>query len=293
MTTSRVTALIAALGLLLVAAPARAAIDDDTFERMGGTYAVDCAKEGGARVIVGRDEIVVIDGAKKTTARTLETAASWYGENHSDEYRVALLTRVNDDPSLLFAVYEDAKGYYGMLDGDLAHVPGVRPALLNLKFRQCKPEAKAVAKAEAKAPGQPTVTKTVKPAAEARPEPAASAGEAVAALRADRNFRAAYAKAMGMNMRERWIAVLDGPTTPLRTVSLDGQDYVLLAACKAHDCADNNLVVAWAAKRKALIGLIHVAGEDAFVGRPSVAAAEGLKKAWHEEWRGETGGTTP
>jgi hypothetical protein len=87
-------------------------------------------------------------------------------------------------------------------------------------------------------------------------------------------------------MRERWIAVLDGPTTPASTVKLGGEDYVMLATCKAHDCADNNLVVAWSATRGKVVGLVHLAGENAFVGQPSVAVAEGLQKLWAEKWGG-------
>ena len=283
------TSALLLLGIL--AAPAYGALDDPTVKLMGGTYAVDCAKDGGPRVTIGKDEIVVTDGTKKVTARNLETAASWYGPGMPDEYRVVLLSRVNDDPGLLFAVYEDKNGYYGVLDGDLTHSPGIRPELLKLRFRQCKAEP-AKAKAPKAAPENGAKEEPKNADADldgAKP----AAPDHTAALRADKGFRAAYAKAMGPHMRERWIAVLDGPSPPTRDVRIDGTDYVMLASCKAHECADNSLVVVWSAGTKKLYGLVQKAGENEFVGAPPVPVAEGLQKLWQEEWGSATGSTEP
>lgn len=278
------TAACAALALgVAFAPPAGAALDDHTLKIMGGTYAADCARADAPRVIVGRDEIVVLDGKRKRTAPHLETAASWYGENHAESYRVVLLSRVNDDPGLVFAIHEDEKGYYGVLDHDLT---GIRPEIAKLTFRRCTAGPDAPAKDAA---AKETVKAEAKPAP---PPPAAAAtagAEATTALRADKNFRAAYARAMGPLMRERWIAVLDGPAPPSRTVTLGGIDYVTVASCKAHECAENNLVVAWSAARKTLYGLVRVAGENTFVGAPPVAVAEGLQALWQDEWGGGAG----
>ena len=275
---------IALFALAAVAMPAGAALDDHTHEAMGGTYAVDCARADGPRVVVDKDAITVLDGAKSKVAKNIETAASWYGDggNANEQYRVALLSRVDDDPDLVFAIYEDEKGYYGLLDNVL---DGIRPEVAKMKFRQCKATAPAKGARELKAKADP-----VGPAAsETKVTPAPT--ETTAALRADKNFRAAYSKAMGPNMRERWIAVLDGPARPSRIVSFDGVDYAMLASCKDHDCADNNLVVLWSAPKKTLYGLLRRTGENEFVGSPPVAVAEELTKLWQEAWGGGAGST--
>jgi len=275
---------IAVFALAAQAMPAGAALDDHTLAAMGGTYAADCARTDGPRVVVDKDAITVLDGAKKKVAKNIETAASWYGDggNANEQYRVALLSRVNDDPDLVFAIYEDEKGYYGLLDNVL---DGIRPEVAKMKFRHCKAAAPAKEARKLKAKADP-----VGPAAsQVKVMPAPP--EATTALRADKNFRAAYAKAMGPAMRERWIAVLDGPAKPSRIVSLDGVDYATLASCKAQDCADNNLVVLWSAPKKTLYGLLCQSGENEFVGSPPVAVAEELTKLWQQAWGGVTGST--
>jgi hypothetical protein len=275
---------IALFALAAVAMPAGAALDDHTHEAMGGTYAVDCARADGPRVVVDKDAITVLDGAKSKVAKNIETAASWYGDggNANEQYRVALLSRVDDDPDLVFAIYEDEKGYYGLLDNVL---DGIRPEVAKLKFRQCKAAAPAKEAAKLWVKADPVGPRE----SEAKIMPAPP--EATKALRADKNFRAAYAKAMGPAMRERWIAVLDGPFKPSQTVILEGVEYVTLTSCKMYDCGDNNLVVVWSAPKKTLYGVLRQAGENAFVGAPPVAVAEELTRLWQEAWGGGVGST--
>jgi hypothetical protein len=102
----------------------------------------------------------------------------------------------------------------------------------------------------------------------------------------DKAFRTAYTKAMGPRMRERWIAVLDGPSPANRNVTVGGQEYVLVAACKSHDCAENNMVVLWAAGKKPLLyGLVRQAGVNAVLGAPTTEMTTEITRLWQETWR--------
>ena len=79
---------IAVFALAAAATEAGAALDEHTLEAMGGTYAADCARTDGPRVVVDKDAITVLDGAKRKVAKNIETAASWYGDggNANEQY---------------------------------------------------------------------------------------------------------------------------------------------------------------------------------------------------------------
>ncbi len=288
----------ALIGLLAVSSPAHAALDKYTLESFGGTYLADCAKPQGPRVVLEADAIVVIDGAKRVSSPHLEGAASWYGQgaNEQPEYRTCILARKGEDPGLVFALYEDAKGYYGKLDNDFTDLKGIRPEVLAMTFRLCRLTA-ALAPTAAPAPAPAT-----KAAPAANPAPGAKATTAgaataasiepdssggAAAMMKDKNFRAAYTKAMGPRMRERWIAVLDGPAPPNRTVKLGGQEFVQVAACKAHDCAENNMMVLWFAPKKQMYGIVRQAGVNALLGAPPADLTPEVTRLWKETWRPE------
>ncbi len=292
---SRCTSGAAALFALLVAsAPAHAALDKDTLESFGGTYLADCANPRGPRVVLEADAIVVIDGAKRVSSPHIEGAAAWYGNDSPPEYRTTILARKGEDPGLVFAIHEDSEGYYGKLDNDFTDLKGIRPEVLAMTFRLCKaPAAPAPASTPAPAakpaPGATATTTKVTAigasAAVATPEPDSSGG--AAAMMKEKNFRTAYSKTMGPRMRERWIAVLDGPAPPNRTVTLAGQEFVQVAACKAHDCAENNLLVLWSAPKKRMYGLVRQAGVNALLGAPPTDLTPEVTRLWQETWRPE------
>jgi hypothetical protein len=54
---------------------------------------------------------------------------------------------------------------------------------------------------------------------------------------------AAYDRAIEPLEAEPWLADLDGPSALNQVVVIDAAQYVLVSACKNHDCAENNLVV--------------------------------------------------
>lgn len=277
------------LVLLITPAPAWAALDSYSLEAYGGTWLAACADPRGPRVILEADAIVVIDGAKRVSSPHIEGAAAWYGEAHPPEYRTAILSRVGEDPGLVFALYEDVEGYFGRLDNDFTALEGIRPEVLAMTFRLCRtaPAAPAPTPAsEVKPAPAPAPGAKAGAAAVAAPEPDSSGGAAV--MMKDKAFRTAYTKAMGTRMRERWIAVLDGPAPPNRTVKLGDQEYVQVAACKAHDCSANNMLVLWSAPKKQLYGLVRQAGVNALLGAPPAEITPEVTRLWQEIWRPET-----
>jgi len=294
---SAVRRFVLTLLLLFLASPAHAALDKWTLEAMAGTYRVDCAKADGPSVVIEADAFTFVDGTTKVVAKNLESAASWYGQNTPDaeEYRTVILSRENDDPHLLLTLFEDTKGYYLQLGS--AHDDAIKTygaSLVGKTFRRCldspKPETPKAGAAPAKTatpavtkPDPTAPTKLAEPDTAGFVEPLESGG---AALRMkEKPFREAYAKAMGPFMKHRWLAVLDGPSPAGRTATVAGEERELVAACKAGECAENAMLVAFSAKKKNTVGVARIAGVNELVGAPSPAQAEDLLRLFEETWR--------
>ena len=107
-----------------------------------------------------------------------------------------------------------------------------------------------------------------------------------AGLLYDPKAKAAYSKALGPLAREPWLARLDGPSPQNKAVRVANADYVLLAACKDHDCADNNTVLLWAAP-DVVYGKVYQRGRSTLIGSPPPAVAGELDKLWKKEWRSQ------
>ena len=81
-----------------------------------------------------------------------------------------------------------------------------------------------------------------------------------AGLLYDPKAKAAYYKALGPLSKEPWLAKLDGPSPENKPVKVAGVDYVLLSACKNHDCAENNTVLLYSATPEVVYGKVYQRG---------------------------------
>lgn len=108
-----------------------------------------------------------------------------------------------------------------------------------------------------------------------------------AGLLYDPKAKAAYYKALGLLTKEPWLAKLDGPSPQNRAVKVAGDDFVLLAACKNRDCADNNTVLLWAGAPDLVYGKVYQRGRSTLIGAPPPAVATELDRLWKQEWRSQ------
>jgi len=78
-----------------------------------------------------------------------------------------------------------------------------------------------------------------------------------------------------------WVAsyakTFDGPSTPSKTVQLDGKAYLLGYVCKAHDCGDNQLNVLFAPAGKQAWGLLHTGSDEKWLGKPAADIQAAIK----------------
>ena len=101
----------------------------------------------------------------------------------------------------------------------------------------------------------------------------------------DPKAKAIYYKALGPLAKEPWLAKLDGPSPQNRPVKIAGADYVLLAACKNHDCEQNSTVLLWSGVQDVVYGKVYQKGKSTFIGTPPAALEGELDKLWKTEWR--------
>lgn len=267
------------LALLAIATPAAYAqegLDPDTFETFGGTYMSDCANNAAPRVTLFKDAVVYLEGDKRIAGKNVMAAASFYGQDVPETYLTAILSDVDAAGNQLrLIVSQDAEGYYVTLDPDPAVLSKISAAMREKKFRRCD----SAGTTKAAAPPVPAATKA--------PPPGSPIGLGVTAsgMLADRKFKTAYHKALGARVREPWLANLDGPSVETTMVKVAGAEYMLVVACKNHDCYDHSTVLLWSPAKKLVYGLVHQAGRNALLGAPTPAIATELRTLWKAQWR--------
>jgi hypothetical protein len=276
---------VAALALIAAHTPAAAldTLDADTMKEYGRTWLSDCKDNASPRVTVFNNALVFIRGDKRVaSAGNVMGTATYYGQNPPDNYVYTLIGELdNGQQQLIFMIDRDKTGNYLTLMGDDKVMAQVGPDWKTLKFRPCDAPA-GVAEAEA-AP---------KPAA--KPAPAAVASGVTAATAADipagpamledPAFKKAWMKALGKLAQEDWLATLGGPSPAARTVTVAGDEYVLVHACKDHDCAENNTTLLWSAAKQKVYGKVRMAGKSTLLGNPPPAVAKDLGQFWFEQW---------
>jgi hypothetical protein len=255
----------AALALLALApAAAESALDRDAFKTFGGTYMSDCKNPASPRLTVFEDQVVLLRGDVRVAAGNIQNAASYFGNSPPEGYNTAILSEDAAGNQLLFVVYEDAAGQYISIDGDAKSLARVGKAAQRLKYRRCDAGPKRVSR-------------------ELPPATAPVEGDAGSMI-LDKTFKAAHLKALGKLAREPWLAELSGPSVPTRKVTVAGGEYVLVSACKSHDCAESNTTLLYSPSKRVVYGKVRMDGRSQLYGAPPPAVAKELGEYWRKEW---------
>ncbi|HEV7915287.1 MAG TPA: Ivy family c-type lysozyme inhibitor [Albitalea sp.] len=255
---------VALAGVLacLVPACAQGKADAALSQRYGGVLALDCSQYMLPQLKHLGDSLVVQDAGKAVlTGRNVKAAPSHFGATPPPGFENAFTSEVAGAGTMVFVFYRNAQGLFATVEGS-PKVMAVLPAVLRgQRVRHCDPNRNAV-------PG-------IAPPAQIGPPD----------LLKDARFREAYLGALGPLGRERWLARLDGPATPVKPVTVAGAQYQLVSVCKNHDCQDNNLVLLYAAPSKTVYGKLLQRGRPLLVGAPPPAVAAELERLWKAEWR--------
>lgn len=249
---------------LLAVQAAHATLDSATESRYGGVYSNACSDPGALRLKFYGDVMMVERGGRSVTAnrvRAQKTPAS--GAASDADFKGRIVGDVRGGDGLSFALHHNADGLYAVIEGGAKSLAPLGAGVQGQRLRHCDPNRNAL----------PGVA-------------AAPVAQSPVDLLRDAQFRAAYTKALGPLARERWLARLDGPAPPLRKVTIDGVEYTLAAACKTHDCGDNNMIVLHAPATGTVYGLVQQRGRKTVFGAPPAAVAREIDGLWAGEWRG-------
>ena len=271
------------LVLVAISAPALAQskIDQKLMMAYGGVLAPECANYLLPQLKYLGDSLVVQDGGKAVlTGRNVKAAPTYFGAAKPPEFETALTSEVAGGEAMVFVFYRNASGLFAAVEGG-PKVMAALPAAFNggKRSRHCDPNRNAV-------PGAGT------PDAQANADPNKFKGYALTELSAsgllyNAKAKQTYYKALGPLSKEPWLAKLDGPSPENKAIKVAGADYVLLGACKNHDCADNNTVLLYSGARDVVYGKVYQKGKSTLIGSPPPEVAAELEKLWRTEWRSQ------
>lgn len=247
--------------MLGTALPAAAKVDAAMNRQIAGTFSNACGNRAQPMVRL-YDDVMSIEVSGKTVAaskfRTLR--ASPIAPPPAD-FKVAYEGDVPGGDGLVFVLTHNAQGLYVTVVGGAKSLAPLGPGVQGQRIRHCDPNRNAL-------PG-------TQPPVELGPPD----------MLRDAAFKSAYVKALGPLAKTAWLAKLNGPAPPVKTVKVAGADYQLVSVCKPHDCADNNMVLLYAANSGSLVGKLQNAGRGVLLGNPSPAMAAELERIWLSEWR--------
>jgi hypothetical protein len=256
---------------IAAAGPARA-LEPEVLQRYGGTYSMQCADASSPRLRITADALLVERGARRLVGPKPQAAYSYFGQSPPPGYEVALQSQERGAPELTFVVFRDRGGLYLQFDAEPRVMAALGRPPANTKYRDCDA---ARNQREGAAAGRQALQDAKEAAALAAASPLA-----------DARFKAAYHAALGARVKEHWLARLDGPAPEPRRLRVAGDEYVLHAVCKAHDCHDNNLVLLYSPARGVAYGTVFERGTTStLIGAPPPAIATELERLWRRQWR--------
>lgn len=254
---SIVGGLLAALAL-----PAGAALDPAFERQVGGVFSNACGDRSQVMIRLYGDVLDVERGGIAVKANRVKASTQPPPGAPVADFKAVVRAEVKGGDGIVLVLTHDARGLFARIDGGAKSLAPLGAGVVGQRLRHCDPNRNAL-------PGAPA--------------PAGPQGPPD--LLKDARFRAAYMQALGPLAREPWIARLDGPAPPLRTVSIGGVEYTLAAACKTHDCYDHSLVLLWQVRQGQLLGLVQQRGRNTLLGAPPPATARELEKLWAAEFR--------
>lgn len=251
-------------GPLLAAAATHAALDTATERRYGGVYSNDCSDRNALTVKFYGDVMSVERGGRSVVAHRVRARTPPANAPATDgNFKGRISGEVRGGDGLAFALHHNADGLFAVIEGGAKSLAPLGAGVQGQRLRHCDPNRNALPGAAAAAPVAQSPTDLLR----------------------DARFRSAYTKALGPLARERWLSRLDGPAPPLRQVTVGGVGYKLAAACKPHDCGDNNMAVLWAPSTGTVYGLVQQRGRKTLLGAPSASMAQEIDRLWAAEWR--------
>jgi hypothetical protein len=259
-------AFLLAFFVLLLPGVARAEMDHEALKFWGGTFLSECAKPSSPRIVVAAHSITFVDGDRKVVSTTATSAASWYGNSAPENHVMTFLGDMAEGDQLIVDVFQADGQTWAKVNGGGPVQKLLGKAAVGRRYLRCAPAPDA------------------KPWAPSSMPDTATALPGAADYAMDLAFAVPYKKALGKYGGEHWLQTLQGPSPESKRVTIAGTEYVVIAACKDHDCADNNTTLLWNPDKKTVFGKVRVLGKSALIGNPPKEVQKDLGDLWWRQW---------
>lgn len=100
----------------------------------------------------------------------------------------------------------------------------------------------------------------------------------------DKQFYNSYKTILTGMKVDNWVYSLKGPSGKSKIVNIENKKWNLIASCKAHDCANNNISILYNEKTKEIFALIN-SSNTIFVGNPPQLLKEFLLKEHESKYK--------
>lgn len=230
----------------------------------GGVFSPDCANYKGLRVKFLGDSVVVERNGKSVTGthvRALRGAQAFPNGQAPRDFKVKLLSDVSRAGPLSVVLVHNSNGLFATVAADPRVLAGVGPDIAGVTVRACDPNRNAL-------PGAP-------------PQVILDAN----LMLRDPRFKRLYVAALGPMAGVRWLQTLNGPAPEVKTIRIAGQDFLVVMACKQHECDTSNFLLLYSAQRAQLYGKLLNDSRPMILGSPSPALAAQIEHLWRKEWR--------
>jgi hypothetical protein len=241
-------------------------LDAATLKLYGGTYSAECSNAAAPHLRVVADALIFEQGSRRVTGRNVQSIPSYFGAGSPPDFEFAFDSEVIKGVSLTFLGYGDKAGHYITLDGHPRVAATIGKTVFGQKYRRCGDGGREAA----------------------RPVPAdRDAGPPTGGpwtLLADSRFKAAYYAALGPRTKGDWLGRLEGPATPLRRMTIGGQEFTVASVCKDHDCGDNNAVLLYSTAQRVVFAKILDRRRSIVLGAPPPQILAALDRLWTAEY---------
>ncbi len=277
--------------MLIVAATvapawAQGKIDAKLMQVYGGVLAPDCSNYRLPQLKYLGDSLVVQDDGKAVlTGRNVKAAPAYFGASAPAEFETALTSEVARGEALVFVFYRNASGLFAAVQGGPKVMAALPAALEGKRARHCDPNRNAAPGGAAAAAGGAATPATGNSAKIFKGY--ALTELSAAGLLYNARAKELYHKALGPLVKEPWLAKLDGPSSEGQAMKVANDEYVMLHACKNHDCHDHNVVLLWSGVQNVVYGKVNQKGKSTLIGNPPPAVAADLEKIWSKQFRSQ------
>jgi hypothetical protein len=98
------------------------------------------------------------------------------------------------------------------------------------------------------------------------------------------DFSKSYRAIIGLRIKEKWLRLLDGPSTLNKMIATPQGNLVIVNSCKIHECGPRHILILFNPVTKQIWALLFEEGKKFLLGNPDNGMKELMGKIEHTTW---------